>query len=747
MNSIRPFCILKDRGINMRRLKCFLIGALFIFPAHWSFAQRLSNNERTFIATQINEQIRILSQFSYENPELIPVYSLQLYTAEEVLNKYKEKSIDYVVFESWYELKNLLAQNREIIDFLLPRTVDWTYRRGIAALQKKDIPTACRYFKRVLELNNKHVMSQYQLAKVSLDSGRIALSAQKLTSALQEMAPNDDEKRLITNLLDYGYNKNLLYALALTNEGKYAYAMDILTELEGFCQQDLLSICDKNLVQSTMNKCRLGIYKDHVKIANKALDIDRNAIAENFAVNAYEYYSENKEAIKDTSGFVSIVKTIARKYIEEAKNVQGERKAALQQELLDKAKYLASFTDDKFQKNINQEVAAIEPPKSKYAKALDSLGEGEKPKSYAEKFAVYVKGDNSNAENEINLIEKKYVNEETKKPARTEGSIRKEIDDKFYETRSFLSVNSYEKALEVLSSANRLAKIGEEKAEVEQMYRLAIREITAKRMSSAEYFIWQGKQREADSLIDLTSDLIGAYKMQDDPEVIRIMQSYLKALDDKVCAKKQDEINGFYYNILDCIKRSDFYKADSYIRRALSVQSSDKCTLDKSKINMLRGQIEKQLEYVALLDNCYKLLGVQDTTGYIQQYGATETFYNTYDLGSLNVEHIPLRNILSGMESESFVLRSIEILVRFKEYSVAIEALGALQDMGYNAWETKGVQDRIAKLMSLDMYNRSKTKEEALAAIDKYRGDKWYKVFVSEYEGYIKKWYKKGSFK
>ena len=144
-----------------------------------------------------------------------------------------------------------------------------------------------------------------------------------------------------------------------------------------------------------------------------------------------------------------------------------------------------------------------------------------------------------------------------------------------------MKVNNYEKALEVLETANKLAKIDAEKDEVEKMYISAIREVTAKRMHNAEYAIFQGEVEKADSLVAKTEELLERYKMKDDSVIVKIMNSYLRTIDNKVCSKKQEEINVMVYNIIDCIRKNDFYLAEDYINRAMQIKGSSECRLDK----------------------------------------------------------------------------------------------------------------------------------------------------------------------
>lgn len=707
-----------------------------------TFAQniKLSDNERTLILDELQNSIKTLSQFRFDAPELLVVYNSQLTEAEKLVKKHKSHRNDTQVFDSWCTLKDLSETSRQMLDFLMPRAADLTYRHGMMQLNNNN-ERATILFNKAISLNDKHIMANYQLAKIDIDSMHLDRGGKRLNSIITDMNPDPDKKTMVYNLLHHTYNKNYLYAISLANQGKHARAMEVYKELEKFCQHDTMNICNDEELEKSIAKSKHQIYSDHLQIAKKSLQNGKNAVAENFAVIAYEYYAENKASIPGDADFKDIIRQIANNYIAEAKQLEGDRKAALYQEYLDKAKQLTKFLESYERDDIKTQLAILEPPKSKLQQKQEAIEESAIDTSYSDRYSNYLTNDNKSPEeiqNDVDNLEQQYVNEKTKVTHSSGSHISKAIDDKFYETRSYLSVNSFEKALEVLEKANQLARIENEKAEVEDMYRQAIREISAKRMSAAEYAVWQGNTKQADSLVNLTNDLIHSYKMEHDSVIAHIMNSYLNALDQKVCSNRQDQLNTYVYNILDCIKRSDYYRAEAFVREALAVPETRKCKLDKSKLKALMKQIEKPLEYIDRLDNAQTLLRSGDTASYLQQYGALETMYNMYDLESTGINHTSMRQILANMNDADIALQAIEILVRHKDYMVALEALGALKDMGYKESETKKVQQRMGRLMAYDMNKQNYSLDDALDAIDKYSSDKWYGVFAKEFKKEMK---------
>ncbi|MFV0500345.1 MAG: hypothetical protein ACK5MH_01990, partial [Bacteroidales bacterium] len=634
--------------------KRFFILVLSLFIGLSTFAQEISDSKRKEIISEIQSQINTMSGFSAENLEMIPVYSSQISNANELIEKYKKYNGDNQIYRKSYELSSLIKQNQEMIDFLIPRLGDWFYKKAIASLAKDDKKKAYELLNKALDFEPNNVLINYELAKISLDSGDISSTTKRLSLILEKMNPDEMERELCNKLLTYTYDRNLAKALSLINQGKFAYANDILVSLEDYCKKDKINICNNSVVSSMLASCHKGIYNDHIKVTQKAVNMGKTDVAGDFVQNTYDYFQRNRENIKDTSTFNSIVMDIVKTYINDAKKLSSAKDYQNQLEKIEKAKSLAMLIGGEFEANALRDMAQIQGGRTPVDMKLDSIEALAPNESIAEKFPQYIKDSVSTPEEDsqkIKEIEKDYIiSSENKLPQKSLAveqtktkSLKKEIEDKFFESRTFMRVSNFEAALEVLEKANRLAKIDLEKEEVEKMYTSAIREITARRMSKAEYYIFEGDVVKSDSLVNKTNDLITAYKMDKDPEIIRIMDSYLRAIDKKVCQKKQDEIDVFAYNIIDCIRKNDFYKADDLIVKAMMVKGSYECRLDKHRIRQLKVQIEKPIEYLELKESCLKALEVKDTLKFIKEYAALEEFYTNYQLNELSVVHIDLK--------------------------------------------------------------------------------------------------------
>ena len=269
-------------------------------------AQSLSKAEQSAAVANIDEYIRLLSNFGYDTPELMSDYESQLSEAEEIVKQYSNHKTDIVVYERWYILSNLAKQSREMMNFYKPKMADGLYRKGVAMQEAGDGKSATNYFNKAIDVNPNHVLSHLQLAVMDIDSTKLGEASERLYNIMSAMNPNADEKALIKGLLEYAYNKNYMYAISLEQQEKYPQAVAVMLELEAFCEKDRLNICDSMNVQNVLERCRTGVYAAQIDMARKALKSERNDVAEEFALAAYNYYSENKEDIHDDMKFAQL---------------------------------------------------------------------------------------------------------------------------------------------------------------------------------------------------------------------------------------------------------------------------------------------------------------------------------------------------------------------------------------------------------------------------------------------------------
>lgn len=697
----------------MIRKKLFAL-VLFVCSFCGLYAQVLSPSTKQDIISQFNKHIKTISSISSENFDLMSVYKYQLKQAEEFMKKQQVNNFDNDIYAKNLELKLLIEQNSEIVEFMIPRMSDWYYKKAVFANLNNKKQEAYNYLIKSVEADSTNVMANYELAKISLDSFQVSKTTERLTRLLQNENLNKEESQLCKNLLAFTYDKNIITSLALVKEGKFSDAEDILLQLQSYCKNDILNICKPNLIEKNINVCKNGIYKDHIKIAKTAVDKQKTKVAGDFLVNTYDYLQRNMGEITDTSDFDDIVKIVVGNYLATAKGLTEAKNNEARIDLIHKAKELASMLGGDYETDILKQIAMMQGTTNTSDPVLDSLENAAPNTGYADKYPEFVKDTTANVEKEIEKIEEKFV---------------------------YVKVNNYEKAVEVLEKTNELPSIKSIK-NIGETNISAIREVTAKRMHKAEYAIFQDDIITADSLVDITEKMLSKYNMKNDSVVVKIMNNYLRAIDQRVCQKKQEEVDVMVHNILDCIRKNDFYLAEEYINIGMQIKGSSECKLNKQRLRALKRQIEQPLEYVKTKEGVDELLAQGDTARYLKEYAALEHFYITHSLREMSVQHKPIKDIIYEFGSDQLAINTIENLMKYRQYEQGVEALAALKEFGYKSRHTKKIQKQLGQMMSLEESKRNDKIAQSNRLMDKYGEDKWFKYLIKSYNKNLIKWNK-----
>lgn len=697
----------------MIRKKLFAL-VLFVCSFCGLYAQVLSPSTKQDIISQFNKHIKTISSISSENFDLMSVYKYQLEQAEEFMKKQQVNNFDNDIYAKNLELKLLIEQNSEIVEFMIPRMSDWYYKKAVFANLNNKKQEAYNYLIKSVEADSTNVMANYELAKISLDSFQVSKTTERLTRLLQNENLNKEESQLCKNLLAFTYDKNIITSLALVKEGKFSDAEDILLQLQSYCKNDILNICKPNLIDENINICKNGIYKDHIKVAKTAVDKQKTKVAGDFLVNTYDYLQRNRGEIADTSDFDDMVKIVVGNYLATAKGLTEAKNNEARIDLIHKAKELASMLGGDYETDILKQIAMMQGTTNTSDPVLDSLENAAPNTGYADKYPEFVKDTTANVEKEIEKIEEKFV---------------------------YVKVNNYEKAVEVLEKTNELPSIKSTK-NIGESNISAIREVTAKRMHKAEYAIFQDDIITADSLVDITEKMLSKYNMKNDSVVVKIMNNYLRAIDQRVCQKKQEEVDVMVHNILDCIRKNDFYLAEEYINIGMQIKGSSECKLNKQRLRALKRQIEQPLEYVKTKEGVDELLAQGDTARYLKEYAALEHFYITHSLREMSVQHKPIKDIIYEFGSDQLAINTIENLMKYRQYEQGVEALAALKEFGYKSRHTKKIQKQLGQMMSLEESKRNDKIAQSNRLMDKYGEDRWFKYLIKSYNKNLIKWNK-----
>ena len=131
-----------------------------------------------------------------------------LYVNLKQCSNYILNNFDNDVYAKSLELKLLIEQNREIVEFMIPRMSDWYYKKAVFANLNNKKQEAYNYLLKSVEADSMNVMANYELAKISLDSFQVSKTTDRLSRILKNNDISQEESQLCKTLLAFAYDKN-----------------------------------------------------------------------------------------------------------------------------------------------------------------------------------------------------------------------------------------------------------------------------------------------------------------------------------------------------------------------------------------------------------------------------------------------------------------------------------------------------------------------------------------------------------
>lgn len=127
---------------------------------------------------------------------MISVYNYQIEKAQQFLDENGRYNSDKDIYAKYFELKTILQQNKELVDFLTPRASNLYYTKAVSLIADGKKQEAYEYLQKAIATKKDNIMAQYELSKMSLDSNQILSTANRLTDVLTNMNPTEEEKQL-----------------------------------------------------------------------------------------------------------------------------------------------------------------------------------------------------------------------------------------------------------------------------------------------------------------------------------------------------------------------------------------------------------------------------------------------------------------------------------------------------------------------------------------------------------------------
>ena len=128
-------------------------------------AQSLSDVQKKDLIKAFDKHIKTISAISTDNIDMIAVYSYQIEKALQFVEENQRYTIENDIYAKYIELKTIIKQNKELIDFLTPRVSMMYYTKAIGFLSDNKKNNAYDYLQKSIAIKEDNIMAQYELSK------------------------------------------------------------------------------------------------------------------------------------------------------------------------------------------------------------------------------------------------------------------------------------------------------------------------------------------------------------------------------------------------------------------------------------------------------------------------------------------------------------------------------------------------------------------------------------------------------
>ncbi|MDY6423519.1 MAG: hypothetical protein SPL06_02010, partial [Bacteroidales bacterium] len=144
--------------------RTFLYLLFVVFVSLQGYSQTLSSSQKKELIKQYDKQIKDLAEISSDKVDLLPVYQYRVNKANDFINEKAVYNTDNEVYAKYLELKTLLNHNKELLEFLTPRSSELYYVKALNLISQNKKSEGYSLLQKSISLNPKNVMAHYELA-------------------------------------------------------------------------------------------------------------------------------------------------------------------------------------------------------------------------------------------------------------------------------------------------------------------------------------------------------------------------------------------------------------------------------------------------------------------------------------------------------------------------------------------------------------------------------------------------------
>ena len=244
-----------------------------------------------------------LSEFDYENPEIVSLHYLFLQDMLKEMDKIGAQ-LNQTLARSpktdFYDVKQVfrrLTYKPEILNERLTAAknqVDNTfYLRAVEELAYRDTNRAIYNLDRALQYNPLNPDAMLLMCKIMLDKRQFQPCVDLIHKVYTETTLTEEQEMAVSDFTLELYDKLYSHGSALVKNDRAAEALEVFLALEHFCNNMPSGYCNDDYYKGIVLS-REGVYESYLSIAREAEKRGNHEMSRKFYQYAEEYLRKNE---------------------------------------------------------------------------------------------------------------------------------------------------------------------------------------------------------------------------------------------------------------------------------------------------------------------------------------------------------------------------------------------------------------------------------------------------------------------
>jgi len=733
------------------RLKSFLFLTLLLnfFFFQTNFAQDKKLNPALYrLDSILKVNSELTKQIILSDVEMLMVNDCKLNEVESSLEMLKYENIaskidfkkqqEIAIYEYYTEITTQTAQLRVIINQYISNLDFWYYKKALENLAGNDTIQAIDKLEKSLLINPFYIPSLYQKAMLYLRNLQTNMASNLAQFIALNIYPEGNDQMLLKAMNEQIYKQFKNRGDKMLTDDFCNEALAIFMQADTFCKYFTTNDCEyfKNgIIQS-----KYGLYRSYLRVADQAIDAHKYSIAETFVMKAKEFAANNKTAIINDETADNFLKRIINKYIDLGIYYKRNADFTKSSYYIEKANTICSIVNDK-------DCEALFVKKETEANALESFDQSE-IKTIQSETKYIAKKDYGNTKN-IKKRKKRIKKFSPSKKSENESAIQSIKQHKKTKSRDYnlyctwiemgnilTDELKYDEAFEKYKAAKEIENkvLPKPNPILDSIIKATGYHSINAQLQSADFLIWANELNLADTAYSFAISLQQKYHLEKDSSTFILLDLFRNKIKQKACQNIQDEIDLMNSKCNNYIAFKDFEKAGRSIEDTKKLISKyPECILNKAKTDDLSKRLQPIDNYYRLKEKAKKAFENKDYKTFTENYYQADQVYQQSKLDSIGIANITIIDFLNYQSNEEVLLYAANYFIEFYNFDNALSLLKLIKNKAYQANKVKDIQIRLAQKQSKIDKLRQPVFDATKNIILYTAGDKWFKVFITEY--------------